>query len=336
MAIHSEDHIIAMLNHYFDDANAFREADDTGVVLGRGDDCAIFRANSDICITTDMFIEDVHFRQRYFTPEDIGYKSLAVNISDLAATCATPIAFSMALAMPSDTDHAIIDGILSGMSELANARNMNLIGGDLSKADKICITITAFGFSSRPLLRNCAKPGDIVFLLGNLGLARTGFLRMESENRQALKSAPDSCRAHLRPKPLVDESLMIKEILREHPEARLSLMDVSDGLAQDIPRLLGIQSSGMIDRNKKAYGVNIHLPEIHTEIMKYCIANELDPEMHVISGGEDYALIGTCDQEHFNIVHAIMPEITILGVVDKEPTFRLHGKVIEKGFDHFG
>ena len=119
----SEDHILARIASHFPN-----EGPD--VLLGRGDDCAVLGVSGPLCVSTDLFMEDVHFRRSYFTPEDIGWKALAVNLSDLAADGARPMGFTVGLSLPPDADMALVDGLCAGMAELAAQASVPLVGGE--------------------------------------------------------------------------------------------------------------------------------------------------------------------------------------------------------------
>ena len=158
----SEDHILARIASHFPN-----EGPD--VLLGRGDDCAVLGVSGPLCVSTDLFMEDVHFRRSYFTPEDIGWKALAVNLSDLAADGARPMGFTVGLSLPPDADMALVDGLCAGMAELAAQASVPLVGGDLSRADKLHLCLTVFGQAEKTLLRGEAQPGDVIFLIGRTG-----------------------------------------------------------------------------------------------------------------------------------------------------------------------
>ncbi len=321
-SILSENHIFECINKYFPHQNQYIKA-------GRDDDCAILSIQTPLCISTDFFIENRHFRQTYFTPEEIGWKALAVNLSDLAACAAQPIAFSLGLAIPKNTSMEIIEGLCLGMSNLAQKSNILLAGGDISQSQELCLCITVIGTNRAPLLRNQASSGDVLFLLGNVGLAKTGLYLLEKIGRSALNNFPESCNAHIKPKPLINQALLIAQIAKEWKEQtqkthRLGLMDVSDGLAQDVPRLLG-----------KDYGIDIHIPYIHPEITQFLANNDSNSaEIHAFIGGEDYSLIGTCSPEFISVLKKNIPEITILGHINKNTDITCNGQKAS-GFDHF-
>ncbi len=330
MSLVSEDNVLSAISLFFPS----RESDPR-LLNEREDDCAVLCFSEPVCISMDWFMEDVHFRRRYFSPEDIGWKSLAVNLSDLAACGAVPTGFSLGLALPGDTDMEFLHGLLTGMAELSELTDTPLTGGDLSKSDKLNICITVFGEAAAPLRRGRAKPGDALFLVGQIGLARTGLSRLEAEGPGALKSYPEACAAHLRPLPRLDAGRILHNLNLEHPEARIGLMDVSDGLARDLPRLIGLRPSGSAGRREKAPGADIVLPPPHPETARYCAANEISVDLYRLGGGEDYALIGSCAAVALPLVLEALPEAVELGVVNERTGLRCGGENVEAGFDHF-
>ena len=325
----SEDHILARIASHFPN-----EGPD--VLLGRGDDCAVLGVSGPLCVSTDLFMEDVHFRRSYFTPEDIGWKALAVNLSDLAADGARPMGFTVGLSLPPDADMALVDGLCAGMAELAAQASVPLVGGDLSRADKLHLCLTVFGQAEKTLLRGEAQPGDVIFLIGRTGLARAGLLLLEERGRAALNGWPIPCEAHLRPAPRLKEGMRLSRLAadwgREKGDptcGRLGLMDLSDGLARDLPRLIG---PGM--------GADIGMPMPHTEILRFMRSrNEAEPvaaaRRHAFLGGEDYALIGTCSPELAVHVMVANAETTMLGKVTEGGEIRVDGIPVSGGFGSF-
>ena len=183
MCFISEDHVLAAIAHFFPES-----LDNSRVLTARDDDCAVLHAVDPLCVSTDLFIEDVHFRRRYFSHEDAGWKALAVNLSDLAACGAKPLGFSLGLGLPRNAGMDLLHGLLRGMAELARWAGIPLIGGDLSRSDKLYLCITVVGEAVRPLRRGEAKPGDTLFAIGQTGLARTGFLLLEAEGLSAQRA----------------------------------------------------------------------------------------------------------------------------------------------------
>lgn len=323
----SEDGILQRLAHHF-------PATDDALLIGRGDDCAMLRPGGPLCVSTDLFLEDVHFRRSYFTPGDTGYKALAVNISDLAACGARPRAFTLALGLPGDTSEAWLDAFFAGMAEAARPWRMALAGGDLSRCDRLSVSITVWGDAyGAPedavfLARGGAMPGDSIFLVGQVGLARVGLAVLEKQGRAARDAWPAACAAHLRPLPRVDAGLMLA---RAGSNARPPvLMDVSDGLARDVPRLLGSNGGGL--------GAALLLPrgQLHPEVNRYAEAHGLDPVEQALLGGEDCALLGACAPDMLPPLHAAIPDFRTIGVVT-EGGLTCNNRPLEnlRGFDHF-
>jgi thiamine-monophosphate kinase len=324
----SEDAILACVDKYF-------AASHPSLLLARGDDCAVLRPSGPLCLSTDLFLEDVHFRRAYFTPREIGHKALAVNASDLAACGARPLAFTLSLGLPPGVDMETLNGIFAGMSALAESLRMGLAGGDLSRSDKLCLSITAWGEGGDKsgtghhwLSRGGARSGEAIFLIGGAGLARAGLALLEAEGRKALAEWPAACAAHLMPQPQVDAGRILSRLAQaDHPPA---LMDVSDGLARDLPRLLGMPRSGL--------GAELVFPEamLHAELARYARLRGKDPAHEAWLGGEDYALVGACSPLLRASLRTTLPDLREIGAVTESGGMRLNGAWVEdQGFDHF-
>ncbi len=313
------------------------------LVLGRGDDCAELACPSRMAVSTDLFVEDIHFRARYFSPEDIGYKALAVNISDLAAAGAVPLGFSAGLIAPAPFSRKSAQGILAGMAMLAAKYDLALTGGDLSRGDKLAFCLTVWGAPApssenserSPFLRRGpVRPGDALFVCGanhsgpsSLGLARVGLALLEQHGREAMADHPAACAAHLRPLPLVKAGLALAKV----PGCRV--MDVSDGLARDLPRLL--RAYGM------RCGAEVSLPPdlLHSELLAFARKTGDDPAALAFAGGEDYALLGACPPEQMPTLRVALngvASLLLLGRVTDRSGIRLNGvSLADEGFDHF-
>jgi len=296
------------------------------MILGRGDDCAVLRCPESMALTTDLFIEDVHFRRAYFSPADAGYKALAVNVSDMAGMGGEPVGFSLGLAGPPDTPAAYWEGVLDGMAELANELGIPLVGGDLNASDKIVMAVTLWGRQGqggRFLQRGKTLPGDVLFVVGDIGLARVGLAALEKYGPDAAREWPDAVAAHLRPASRVADGLTLANIRPVR-----GLMDVSDGLARDLPRFLG---------PKLGADLALDPDTLHPEVLRYAELTGEDPAELAVLGGEDYALLGACPRPIFLEVFTHVPGVWAVGEVSKAQGTRLGGKPVERaGFDHFG
>ena len=236
-----------------------------GVRLGPGSDCAAVSVSRgmQLVATTDAVVEGVHFDLRRFSPEDVGWKSLAVNLSDLAAAGARPRWFLCALGIPrSSRAIQLARRISRGMAVLARKFRCALIGGNVSRASEWSVTITAMGEARRPLSRSGARPGDALVVAGVLGDAAAGLRPYPS---------PAASRAQRRPVPLVREG----QIAACRASAAI---DVSDGFLQDLGHLC--RSSGV--------GAVVECSSLPLGKAARALPDGMEL---ALGGGEDYALV---------------------------------------------
>lgn len=307
-----------------------------GLLLGRGDDCAIIDtqggALGPLCVSTDLFVEGAHFRRSYFSPADIGHKALAAAASDLAGMGAAPVACALSLVLPDYVDDAFLDALLAGMAALSTRLGLPLAGGDLSRGPALILDLVVFGRpgpAGRLLRRGTLRPGDALVLIGEAGLARAGLLALEEGGRAACERWPAATAAHLRPEPRLADG----QLLAGLPAAR-ALMDVSDGLARDLPRLLG-QGTG----NDKHLGAELNIGEslLHPEALAYFTEHGEAPVEAMVLGGEDYALLAGIEPAGLATVLAALPQARHIGTVSATPGLRVNGAPFTRaGFDHFG
>ena len=322
----SEDSVLARLARHFPDSHE-------SLLLGRGDDAAVITAGGPLCVSSDLFLEDVHFRRRYFTPEEIGHKALAVNISDMAACGAIPLGFTLCLGLPPRTDMVWLDAFFSGMAVLAEQSDCVLAGGDLAACERISIAVTIWGKPAAngvTLRRGGCRPGDVLFVVGTPGLARVGLHVLEKQGREAAGLWPEACSAHLRPLPLTQAGLAIARLADTgRPSA---VMDISDGIARDLPRLLQGRGSA------RTLGAALHLPPetLHPEVRRFAAERGSDPVLEALLGGEEYALLGACAPESFPKLQEAVHGLTSLGLVTEQPEITVNGEPFRAGgFDHF-
>lgn len=328
--IASEDDFLACIASLFPNAHA-------SLALGRGDDCAEIICPPQMAVSTDLFVEDIHFRRAYFSPFEIGYKAMAVNISDIAAAGAKPIGVSIGLVAPAPFPREEAVGILEGIRKAAADHDIALTGGDLSRGDKLVFCVTIWGAPVKQdggnpmfLRRGPVSPGHVLFLCGRIGLARAGLLLLEERGAAAKRDYPAPCRAHLLPEPLVAAGMALAAV----PGCRL--MDVSDGLARDLPRMLSAYGASC--------GATVTLPDtiLHPETLSYARMIREDPARFAFLGGEDYALLGACPPEEWDRVTETLCDLpggspcVAIGAVTAEPGIVLNGAPLtDGGFDHF-
>ncbi|NEN74724.1 thiamine-phosphate kinase [Pelistega sp. NLN82] len=308
----------------------------TGVVLGVADDCAIFSSHHQIATSKDLLVEGQHFFSDV-DPFTLGHKALAVNLSDLAAMGASPIACLLGLALPR-IDEQWLSAFSKGFYQLSDKYHCPLIGGDTTKsAHDIVISVTVFGEVSPPyLMRNKAKVGDIIWVSGALGAAHTALMLLFKSQEQALSPQESLLLVHTRqalecPEPRI----MLGQSLKSLANA---VIDISDGLLQDLGHI-------MEQSHVHAYLYEEKLPI--AEALRSLPTTEVREA--VLSGGDVYELCFTAPakfSEDIGILakHLGIP-LTAIGEVVQvskgEPTItvfdRFHHKVkmMKKGFDHF-
>ena len=318
MQLSSEDAFLALIDRHFPVRHARS-------LLDRGDDCALLAGPDRLLATADLFLEDVHFRRSYFSAADIGHKALAVNLSDIAAMGGKALAFTVSLMVPPGLDQGFFEDLFAGMAALAKERDVYLAGGDLSRAESLGLDICALGEpgpSGRVLARGGGRPGDAIFVAGDLGLARAGLLALEKWGPEAKKRWPACCAAHLRPTPKLAAGLA----LAESGLAR-GLMDLSDGLARDLPRLTGPHLGASLRLGPSA---------LHPELLSLAEALQIDPLELAVRGGEDYALLGVAAAADMERLLALAPGIRAIGQVSGEPGLWCNDAPFAlPGHDHF-
>jgi thiamine-monophosphate kinase len=308
-----------------------------GAVVGVGDDCAILQTapGMQLAISTDMLVEGRHFFPDV-DPQSLGHKALAVNLSDLAACGARPLAFTLALALPS-ADATWLEPFAAGLWALADAHGCELIGGDTTRGPlNLCITVFGEvpGDATGPtrthaLLRSGAQAGDDVYVSGTLGEAALG-LQHRLGRLQLNAPAAAACRARLeRPTPRVALGVALRGIAS-------ACADVSDGLLSDLGHIL----------ERSAVGAQLD----DAAVLACCpwVNSRIDAQLLrdcVFSGGDDYELVFTAAPAHAAAVaaaaHASGTPVQRIGRIEARPGLRVLdslGRAVaasDSGFDHF-
>ena len=241
------------------------------VLVGPGDDAAVLSpGGGELVLTADALIEGVHFDLGIASARDLGYKAIVVNVSDIAAMGASPRAALVTLALRIDLPAAWVIELFGGMREACDEHALWLVGGDLSRAEQIAISVTVTGevAPGRAVTRSGAIPGDLVAVTGELGASAAG-LRGAMNGRVHTPRERALVRSHLRPVARVGEGSVLAAC------GATAMMDISDGLAMDLGRL--VRASGV--------GARVRLQDLP-------IAEGATLE-DAIGGGEDYELLVT-------------------------------------------
>ena len=241
-----------------------------------GDDCA-FLDDLGIYLTQDTLVEDVHFSMYTTSPYLLGRKSIAVNLSDLAAALSVPKYVTVSLSMPSKIKSDFVEEFYSGVNDIANEYGVKVIGGDLTSSDKITISVCAIGKKEHnfDVSRKNAKNGDVVLVTGYHGLSSAGFYAFSD----FLFCDETLKQAHLNPIPRVNEALELSANISRN----IAVMDSSDGLVDALYKIsLASKHSIEIDINK--------VP-VSDSLREFCSQNNLDYKNFIKWGGEDFELV---------------------------------------------
>jgi len=308
------------------------------VVRGIGDDAAAFRTDGRLLslVTTDLLVERVHFLREAISGRDLGYKSLAVNLSDIAAMGGRAREAFVSIAIPEDCELDYLDDIFRGMKALAARYAVNILGGDTTGSfTDLIINIAVYGDvpETEILRRDTARPGDAIFTTGCLGDSRAG-LHLILDRTPADTPELESLRAaHLRPEPHLSEGRLLASI-----GGVRAAIDVSDGLSSDLAHILKESKVGARIRAEQ-------LP-ISDSLRHYCRRFAKSPVEYALSGGEDYVLLITAAAERSADVAAAFATafgrpLHAIGEITDSMAMELVGPdatttpIAPSGWDHF-
>ncbi|MGA7584582.1 MAG: thiamine-phosphate kinase [Rouxiella badensis] len=300
------------------------------VQLGIGDDCALLTVTDkqQIAVSTDTLVEGIHFLKT-ISPADLGYKALAVNLSDLAAMGADPAWVSLALTLPEvNTDW--LEAFSDSLFEQLDYYGMQLIGGDTTRGP-LSMTLTIQGLvpAGRALMRSGARVGDWIFVTGTLGDSAAGLAILQ--DRLAVnddKASQALIKRHLRPQPRVLQGQALRQLAN-------SAIDISDGLISDLRHILKASDCGA--------RIDLDLLPYSQEMQQY-----VDPEQAVkwaLTGGEDYELCFTVPEINRGALEVALAQLGVrftcvgqIAPLSEGIKYQRSGETVElewQGFDHF-
>jgi thiamine-monophosphate kinase len=294
----------------------FHTSFDNGVEVGIGDDGAVITANDKkLVATVDMAVEEIHFKREWSSPFQIGAKLTTANLADLFAMGATPKYLLVAAAITEINNSQTVTELANGIRSVADIFKVSVIGGDLSRAEKMSLSITALGgLSGKAITRDGAKVGDLIYLSALPGLSAAGLAILT----RGLNRPKYVVEAHLNPKLVAPVNLI---------KVATAMCDISDGLVTDAGNIA------------KASGVNMELnKELITRSNDFEDLAELAAELGedvfdwVLTGGEDHFFLATvsADKASNNLGLVVGKVEAGSGVV------KLDGKAINKaGYQHF-
>jgi thiamine-monophosphate kinase len=287
--------------------------------VGPGDDCAII---GELALSIDASVENVHFRRDWLGAEEIGWRAASAALSDLAAVAAEPIAVLITLALPQEDAGDFAETLMQGAIAAAEAVGASLVGGDVASSEILMIDVVAVGKAEAPVLRSGAKPGDAVWVTGELGGSAAAVAALSNS-----MIPNDAARSrYARPHPRTREAEWLRDRGLLH-----AMIDLSDGLYGDLAHIAAASSCGIII-DRSAIPIDAPAGANHEQ---------------AVTGGDDYELAFTAADgaveslqrkfvAHFNLPVTRVGEVTMgNGLHERSQDGTLHS-VTSRGYQHFG
>lgn len=291
---------------------------------GLGDDCAFLDVGAErIAVSVDLSVDGIHFRRDWLTPAEIGYRAAAAALSDLAAVAAEPLALLLAVAIPADEPERTLLDVGQGVGDAVDAAGAVVIGGDLSRGDRLTLDCCVLGRAPSPVRRSGARPGDLLVVTGTLGgplAAITAWMRGEVP--------PGAARQRFARPPARHAAARWLAGLGAH-----AMIDVSDGFASDLGHLLAAGGVGA--------RVDVDRLPLHAEARAAAAGVGEPPWAFAARSGEEYELVAALPAGITPGVLAAAPApVAVVGTVEAEPGVRAFERgravTLPGGWDHFG
>jgi thiamine-monophosphate kinase len=290
------------------------------VIEPAGDDCAVVRLGGETWVAAaDMLVSGRHFED-WAPPEDVGYKAVAANVSDVAAMGGIP---RFVLVSGGAPDPEVVLRCMEGVLEACREFEVYPLGGDTTGADALVVDVAILGnLETEPILRSGARPGHLLAVTGELGASAAGLIALQAGGRKPARLVA----RHLRPRPRVAVG---------RAAARLgagAMIDLSDGLASDVRHLC--------DRSGVGCRIDLDRLPVADDTRAYLLSRVREPRLVAATGGEDYELLLAAPED---VIGTIREEtevpLTVVGEVTpgSQPEFALGGRVVANlaGWDHF-
>lgn len=292
------------------------------VVVGPGDDAAVVRVGGATALATaDLLLEGVHFEIGLSSPSDVGWKALAVNLSDVAAMGGVPRFALVSLGSPAATPASTLEQIYDGLQECARTFGVSIVGGDTVRADRLIVSLALLGEPGEAgiVTRSGARPGDSVYVTGAIGGAAAGFalLRAAADDERAsalLARYPRLADAHRRPTPRVREGLVAARA------GAHAMIDVSDGLARDVGHICEASRTGVTLQARA-----VPVADGVAEVAEWAGS---DASSLAVGGGDDYELAIAIPAEQLDALSSALGSTPVarIGVIEEG-----HGMVLDPG-----
>jgi len=285
-------------------------------IVGPGDDAAVLALDGDLVVSSDVLVQDRHFKREWSTAADVGFRAAMQNLADIDAMGAVPIALQVTIAAPPTTEVSWIVDFADGMREACEPYNVGVVGGDLSGASEICVSVTAIGETRgrAPIRRSGARHDDLIAVSAPLGASMAGYHQLEN----MLDFDREAIDLFLRPRPNIGVGVLAAEA------GATSMMDISDGLVTDLERMAVASGLGM--------SVDSTLVPVHRSVTAVATAVVANPVEWAVTGGEDHHLVATFPPE----IELPKPWVVIGKVAREHQGVQVDGQVPARwGWDHF-
>ena len=293
-------------------------------MTGIGDDCAVMPSGEgELLFSTDLLMEGVHFLRNESSPEDVGWKAAAVNLSDIAAMGGTPIATFLSIALPKDAQGEWADRFIEGYTEISRQFDVPLLGGDTTSSLRdIAVNVGVLGRcpSGRRLMRNGAKVGETIYVTGPLGDS-AGGLQAILKGIERTEEVTRLIERHKRPVPRIEAG----RILMESGKAG-AMMDISDGIGSDLRHIMKASGVGAV--------IDLERLPLSPELVSVCKEQGWDIYEMATSGGEDFELMFTAPAELENELEIAVYPIGKI-VPGNELSWRFSNDPMDRDFDGY-
>ncbi|MDD5021413.1 MAG: thiamine-phosphate kinase [Endomicrobiaceae bacterium] len=298
------------------------------VVLDIGDDCFGFSAvkNSKYVVTTDILIEDIHFKTKWATPEQIAKKAVEINVSDIASMgSAQPLYLFISMGIPQNTELSYVKRLFKTIKKNCDKYGIHIAGGDTVRADKLTISITLIGICKGNIVtRFGAKNSDIICVSGQFGDSGAGLDILLGKKKKLNSYEKKLIKKHLEPKARLDiANLMLKNNINI-----TSMTDSSDGLFKSVELLT-------TDCNKGAV-VYLDKVPVSKELIEFTKGNKDKKYHYILNGGEEFELVFTINPNDKTKLQKLIPAISYIGYIDKSKKIKYFEKNNKMGIKYNG
>ncbi|ADG81594.1 thiamine-phosphate kinase [Thermincola potens] len=310
-----------------------------GLIMGIGDDTAVFRPGEGkwLLMTTDMLVEGIHFSGHFASYEQIGWKAVVVNVSDIAAMGGIPACATVSIGIPPQLELEAVEEIYRGMRKAARTYELNIVGGDTVKCPPLLVinvTLVGEADEGKVIYRSGAAPGDIICVTGPLGGSAAGLQLLLNRDLECPEEARrEALSFHLEPQARVKEGLLLS---REG--LATSMNDISDGLASELHEISQASNTGFV--------IDYDLIPIADATKAVAKSYGTDPVHWALYGGEDFELVFTVKPRALEKVERLFAKCgfslyRIGHVTEKEKGYLMRGgpggeiQISPRGYNHF-